>query len=287
MSLLTFDRSNRRRSFANRAPRWPFALNKDSPQASGLKKLFVADEVGGFRELVTGELETANTSDGPRVIPSVNAIGTGFNDNSQNVQFPTQPVLTGVEEFSIHAIVDLVSSSNSSWICGQYETEAFAQVQLFYDSSTNEWRTRLDTSGADGRAVFSFGSPVLNQVTFLDIVWGTDDVLRAYENGIEQGSDNTASGVSRDDTTEPFHIGFKPLGTATQSFNGAILQIGLYDRARSASEIWASYAPSTRWDLYYELGRVSYLFLPSAVDTFDTALLGSSSPRWDRKVRVY
>ena len=30
------------------------------------------------------------------------------------------------------------------------------------------------------------------------------------------------------------------------------------------------------------------LFLPSVVtDTFDTALLGSSSPRWDRKMRVY
>jgi len=120
-------------------------------------------------------------------------------------------------------------------------------------------------------------------------VKGAGNDIRLYLDGVSEGSPvitgSLASFVSNDDIF--LATAFTGLGDPADVFIGQLFDIRINMAAFPEALAYSLYGPSTRWDLYHELGRVSYLFLPSVTDTFDTALLGSSSPRWDRKMRIY
>lgn len=77
--------------------------------------------------------------------------------------------------------------------------------------------------------------------------------------------------------------------TPADFFSGLIKDYRVYDRVLPEILSRHMWSPDTRWDLYYETGKVSYFFVPAveAPDTIEIAPMLSPTPRWDRKVAVY
>jgi len=77
---------------------------------------------------------------------------------------------------------------------------------------------------------------------------------RLYRNGVQRASGVTVGGgVAALDTNRNWRIGATvntgTFGT-TNEVDGLVADVRMYNRALSAGEVWAMYAPQTRWELY-------------------------------------
>ena len=108
---------------------------------------------------------------------------------------------------------------------------------------------------------------------------GTNGDVYSYVGGALEATANAVVNSGVLDNTTDLQIGHSPVRYYSHFsfFNSA------HNRVLSASErLQLARDPFGPFHT-----RSLPLFLPSAVDTFDTALLSSSSPRWDRRMRIY
>ena len=98
-------------------------------------------------------------------------------------------------------------------------------------------------------AVYSYSTATISNDTWYHVVatWDTTDGLRLYQDGAEQS--RTASSFSAPTLAGTQTIGGYNAG-ATIPFHGYMGEMRLYNRALSANEAYALFAPKTRWDLY-------------------------------------
>ncbi len=130
---------------------------------------------------------------------------------------------------------------------------------VFYpnDSAAGSGGVRVFWRDVGGSQINEAGSDLTGQNIHYVFRSRTSNAHEAFRNGISVGS-SAATGTAGPFST--FH-----LGTWTnQVFDGLIWDARVYDRALSDAEVWALFDPSTRWELYYETGRVSYFVVPAA-----------------------
>ncbi len=297
MSLLTFSRSNRIRSFANRAPRWPFVLNEDSPQAQNLTARWPI-AVGGVFGLDVSLYNFPNLTKTNGIVIQPNPFGgygASFTDTSSeldsgSVDAPLR-IGAGTNDFSVFVWGTTTESGRRVIFSTRFgATDGFRLYK--FDGSTLE--LQLD----DGDTATSFNSATdLIVDDGLPHLWGVtvsrSSVATFYEDGIAHGTaDITArNGDLIGDAGENIiRLGKNP-GNTTQTWDngggGMLWDVRVYNWVVPNVVAHAMFDPTTRWDLDYELGRIKYYFLPSVADSFDVAQMLSPTPRWDNRMRFY
>jgi hypothetical protein len=257
-----------------RAPRWPFRLNRASPQAVGLvgwypvvplkeKSSNALTDLSGFHR----HIGVSGDGLGPEYELQANVFG-GYSIFCPDVTTSGDELLTTdaalkdlpLGDFTVafwaqrSTLADNVAaiafSGTDDFIIYPFENKAGSeQYRVFWRDKGGSIITVTDPAPIAG-------VPVRMLFTSKD---GNDH--RLYANGRLIGT-STATG-----TAGPFdelHIGHF---VRLQDFLGTLWDIRFYNRALSAGEAWADFAPQTRYDLYDEVGVYSVVNAAAAGGT--------------------
>ncbi len=272
-------RSRQRRSGLE-APRWPFTLNRDSPQAQGLTAWWPIISGSGGSYVPDSSLYNFSAlvaSSGIVIQP--NPFG-GF-----GASFTT--VSTSLSSGSTDAPLHIGAGTNDFSVFAWGTTTDSGRRVIF---STRE-------GGTDGYRLYKFDGSTLelqlddgsntsyNSATDLIVddgfphLWGVTADRSAdatfYEDGVVHGTANISArngNLIGSAGENEVSVGQNP-GSSTQGWDngggGMLWDVRVYNRVVPSAVAHAMYDPSTRWDLYYELGRVSYFFVPAAAGISD------------------
>jgi hypothetical protein len=246
-----------------RAPRWPFRLNRASPQAVGLvgwypvvplkeKSSNALTDLSGFHR----HIGVSGDGLGPEYELQANVFG-GYSIFCPDVTDVGDRLKT-----TDAVLKDLPLGDFSVALWAQRSAFASTSAAISF-SGTDDWIIYpFDTSLGNGPRVFwrdkaadlinvndepyPAGVPVRLLFTSKD---GNDH--RLYANGRLVG---TSTGTGTAGPFTELEIGHFAGG---QDFLGTLWDIRLYNRALSAGEAWADFAPQTRYDLYDEVGVYS------------------------------
>ena len=242
----------------NRAPRWPFVLNKDSPLSVGLKGWWPG--VGSGSRLIemsgqAGDAIQTIGSDKPTLV------GTRF----------------GSTALSFDGINDRVEYAGFSWPSGGPITIAFWNHVLTADvqgssafgvgpaSTTNRLQCHCPWSDKnlywDYGDIASGGRVSTDYTSFLD-KWTHVVLVASGASGLKQEVWLDSIGqVGSPNNSEPASLTGLSIGNWDVVYHkGKIFNFAIWNRVISRSEIRQLYYPATRWDLAYELGRTVYFF---------------------------
>ncbi len=248
-------------------PQWPYVLNRDSDLANGLIGWWPGDPPGGNKLWdLSGKGHNGTLTNFPNPFVPTQGWAQGLDGGRSAISY-TQ----GSSNY-----VDLGNSSALN--------PALMTVSCWFrtlNSNTQMLMTRDDN--ALGRAYFfginntggdlTFqvgGSSVAPAVTFALGTWyhacGTADGtnISVYLNGKKLAT-TAASSVSA--TTGASRIGSRTFSGFNNFFSGYIEECRLYNRALTAPEVFALYAPATRWDLRYQTGKRGWFLTGAAVAT--------------------
>jgi hypothetical protein len=249
----------------NHAPKWPFVLNKDSPQARGLVGWWPMMPTNGveLRDLA-GRVGTQSLNGSPAW--QSNVLGgqfLSFNGASEWLSFADPSALFDSEatiSFWIRLANATPSGGSQTGICYM---EAAAISSSHYPFT-------------DGNAYIStFRTARENAITLSASIdrtrWHLFTVTtkpgagnwRLYQNAEEVRSANPSFSIQAG-----WLIGRSSTGDLVFGEIGPIM---LYNVYRGPSEIWHSWAPSTRWDLYYELDRRRWYFTAAGFVPFPSS----------------
>ncbi len=240
------------------APRWPFELNRDSPLARGLVAFYV--NVGGNSsyDLVRGLLAPGSTSGSVRPKTVIDKHGTYSTEFSAD---------GGAFLDTIDYAGDLASGAEEG-------TLACWIRNLDSDTTNNEFRVFRTINADRPHYPFSDGNVYLSifsetqDTSFDDTGFAKQNLhhfcitrkagtgnYKFYRNGLLVSSTNP--GTFRTTTYQEI----KP-------FRSVLKDVGLWKRALTAKEVFSLFNPATRWDLYHEIGRRTYFFVPAAATAF-------------------
>ena len=264
------------RSARGQRPTGPLILNRDSPQAQGLRALFLPSTARP-RDLVTGLSLNAPALAEPTpagdpvggVCLDLNASGAGVY-TTVPVQWQLQPpctILLGVRRLG-------TMGGNVTLAGGFYNLPQTSPYVTwgFFESSANVDYIGMYANNGGVILAPTGGTPdaplPLNEYH----IWvGVFDVnaQRLYRDGVLVASGSVGHTNTQYTATSTWGFG-DPNGV---NGNPAIRvsHAGLWARALSPAEIWALYDPATRWDLYWQRRRT--FFIPAGGG-------GSFNPAW-------
>jgi hypothetical protein len=218
----------------------PVVINRDSPQASGLR-LWIppigSPGAGAIRNPAYGAESVSLGTGVFWVSDPVQGLALDFGTAKTNERL----FVTGLSDVS-GSIYTL-----TAWVMIRtYDTSG---VVLWNDGG-RFWQTVSDTQ------VFHAGTSItVSSTNFDDSAWHlhvfTSDgtTRRYYFDGIELG--NLASVASIPAGSKTFELGHWPGGGGTSwTLDGRYGDARLYTRALSPADIWQLYDPATRWQLY-------------------------------------
>ncbi len=243
----------------SKRPMWPFTINIDSPQADGLVGWWPFVPLGGStlydlsRHLNNGAM-TSMVADPWQANESLGGHGLNFDGVNDYVNVPDNGALNLTGDYS-----------TSIWVNTNSANDAFAAMYAkTTNGSTLSHSLQFDSAGTDLHVFIGTGAiELVTGIVRTDIAsaWHNIAVTRSgtsmkfYLDGLETGSltEATNPGAGAGD----LHIGEdRDLG---QPHTGQISDLRFYNRGLSASEVYALFCSSTRWDLYYPLRQVMSL----------------------------
>ena len=233
----------------NHAPKWPFTLNRDSPQARGLVGWWPLTEGGGptQRDLSGFGRNTsfkAGTETWEKT--SLGSSAVLFDDASSEYLQTDKAVVTA-RPFTM-----------SCWVNSNDDSILQMAMTISDISSTTNfaWLALAGaTAGDPVDCAMKDGSGIVGTVTstgytvgkWHHIVGTFGDEIAAY---IDGGSKTTTS-VKTPTNIDRLSIGrVHRAGTAPAYFSGSIFDARIYNRVLSDQEVFDLFAPPTRWDLY-------------------------------------
>jgi len=275
-----------------------FTLNKDSLQARGLVGWWPMFEGGGsvYRDLSGSNIDFANDVGTPVwKIQSFGNYGVFFDEDvelqSVVASYPAR-LASDPDEFTFSAwwVPKDITTESGVILSIADGGASTSRYSLMHVNDTVDLLSKFGGGSlhvASG-AVLTVGQPVLITCTAFGLnPTGADTIRKVFVDGIEQASstDTTHTPPGMDTVKAGVHADSTP----SLYLEGSLWDIRLHNLALINPEVFASWNPSTRWDLYHEVGRRTYFFVPAveAPDVIEIAPMLSSTPRWDRKVTVY
>ena len=249
-------------------PRWPFRLNKDSPQAEGLIHwwpMMPAQASTAF------DLAVIGAQDG--------SIGGFVTDTSHVEMGPGLNFPGGVgDRITCGDPTDVDFEGNDFalvvWLLVNTEDER--QIPLAKDSSggsARQFALQYDDNDSTINKLSVFyvddADTIINQVTDGNDVLSLNvphhwigqrrgNNLDIYLDGVELASSlQVGAHADMRTTSTNITLGGRPFTNFTEELKGELYDCRIYDRSFSAAEAWQM-ANEKRWDVYYELGRVFY-----------------------------
>ncbi len=249
----------------NHAPKPPFVINKDSQQSHGLIACWPLID-GKRKDLVglTGADRTLSPAASTATFKPTRHSALGFDgeggvSDSFNIANPTTgwPISQcSVAAWALFRV--LPGSPNSTGWFSLWGGVGSAAI------SVGEWGGggfACATHNGSSTAFYQAPTAVFftNTVHHAVITIDATPELKLYVGGAFWNSTTTTVKVPFTGATLNARVGAG--GTNIKPMDGKCWDIRLWNRALSAAEVWDLYNPSTRWDLYHELGQVSY-YLP-------------------------
>ena len=252
------------------APKWPFTLNKDSPQAQGLVGWWPMFGGQGFRDLsgfghngvVTGSPNDVASEFGNIIKDFVRADGDLIDVGDISNVIPIGSAWT----VSMWARVALGDVGTDQRCIASWGTNDNA-LGIWWDTGgIDNWAAVANNSTQNSQKVTNTNvdnalSGVLQLVTVTVTDIGSSGKLSIYVDGIFSNDVGAPSGNNEGF----FDLVFGAIVPATALCDAQMFDGRVYNRTLNAAEVWQLYDPSTRWDLYHELGRVAYSFAPGEV----------------------
>lgn len=247
----------------NYAPRPPFELNKGSQQAQNLI-LWVppgspATNGTVFDLSLVGENGVTVGSPPLRVTP-FSGLTHEFiaGDESLNWSSPSARLrdLPTTHDFSVSCwcVPDTNDIDRAAWSWeGTDDLVMYPNDSSVVDGIRIFWR---DVAGSSREAGGSDRTGETLNIVFVSRASNNHEIFLNGESVHTFTNTGTAGPFST------FHIG--SFGGNVQEFNGIIWDTRVYAKALNDAEIWALYNPASRWELYYETGRVTYFIVPAA-----------------------
>jgi hypothetical protein len=261
-------------------PLWPFALNRDSGQAEGLKRWYAwplgAKFISGFTNQ-TQVIDLANTAWNTPGGTGNTSIGLYNYDYRYPVNGEQPDFMMGlVQKFGAGSegiycgkeTGDLIETFPFTLSCWLYPTAYVSLMGVCNKAVTSPYAYGLRVSGSDwisyiNSSSLSFQGPALNQWAHIAVVVYSG-FHGVYLNGSLIASVSVSDPPAAND--DEFLIGtdYTP---GSRPFNGSIVDFRIYKKALSAAEVWRLYDPRTRWDLYYPL-RQRVIYIPETAQPY-------------------
>jgi len=261
-------------------PRWPFTLNKDSPQADGLIAWYpgwagagtTLFPYGGLRENPNGTLtgSIAWGVDPAGLMGNVLEVPGGATAHYIALPFMLNPNDGPASAFIwaysrdwpdagavFHTLFQQEGSLGRAWL--QIDEVGGGVIKL----QSNIGNTL--TPGATDLA------PRLNEWIHYGVTWssGGSGTLNVYIDGV---SDASSTRDPESETSGYRYGAHKNPSANNRSWDGFMSDLRLYNKECPGSAVRQMWSPSSRWDMYYELNRIYYSFpiavAAPVVDTF-------------------
>lgn len=247
-------------------------LNRDSPQARGLQRLWPL--LGDARQLVAG-LGGTTTYDGTAAYKGATLGGLALDTTAGdlNTGEQIQPLFSAAVEISIVWWAFPTTAFNDSAVhfwWGQHGAAApefSAQHYLdnnFYVGGTDVLEARVAIAA-------TATNWIQNQwQCYTFTVDGVSTSVRLYQNGLEIGNNFPFTTAPSALVSGNFILGNSQAG-AGNNFAGSLAHFAIYNRVLTPMEVWQAYDPATRWDLYW---------VPSSRTFFDVGAVAAPSFDW-------
>ena len=233
----------------NHAPKPPFVLDNDKADDLAISHFWVGGpEFGGFIDL----RRKANVSlqSGASFVAEP-VVGTAVDTNAvvHTITNPTVPI-TDIP-FTLFGLVRPDTTAQGYFV--SFGSAVVTEGAHLGVRNSSLWRFGIWGGGVVDAAPYSLTEP--------NWVVGTYDVTngRLYHNGVLIGGPTALTYTQSDGTAR-----IAATNTGGTSWNGMIKHCGIALKEWSAAEVFEFWNPNTRWYLYYELGRISYFFVPAA-----------------------
>lgn len=249
------------RSVGLAAPRWPFTLNAESQQARSLIGWwpFASGQPGDLRSSLGGSFGSA-----AGIAPMPLGLGATFDGTANaRVEIADNDLLDfGTGAFAFDAWIHVASLAGERNIVAKRHATETNSPQWRCDVITTGAVNFVSFGGAESTVTTSAGVVETNRVHHVFWQRRSDGSMQIYVDGAQAVS---ATRTARNVTNgQPMWIG-QDNRDVNRPFSGQMYHVRAWrDRDFSASEIWSLYAPQSRWELYYELGRRFYSFPAAA-----------------------
>jgi Concanavalin A-like lectin/glucanases superfamily len=235
-------------------PPWPFAINRDSPQAEGLINWWPAQPWGGTTVYDLAGLSPGTWQGSPVWFDDV-LVGPSLNVDGASTYVTTGCVLNTAGPFTISFWAFLISYLQLFPAPLQFQTDQTSAFETFWSTQSGGYNGV--NFGSDSNFLQAVGSTPGSSltgswfhqaITYNGAGRSTLTNYALYLNGV---AETLSGGGPYSGTTNATRFGF---ATASSTFfNGYLSDIRVYNRALSADEVTALFNPRTRWELYYPL----------------------------------
>jgi len=258
-------------------PVWPWTVNHNSVQAQGLARWWPMAFPGGDR---LHEMMSNDRTFSPAF-------------KSPSTQLWTYGPIANALNNTTAVAIATYTADDQAWNTADYTFTAWVRGTSF-GASSRRIICRQDGSGSPPFKLFGFNSSKVYvgdssgglQTGTATVSTGTWQFIAGrrisgstratFVNGVLDSSAAAASTVSPYDATDPVVFGAWNYTSNAEAMTGEVADIRLYTRALSDAEIWALYEPSTRYELYYPLGRRLWFFPSATVNLLSVS--GSITP---------
>lgn len=235
-------------------------LNRDSPQARGLKLWYTFNPFGPFEVVNNRIIPSSDFVDSPSYsieeLPGFDFTG-GLAPNRDGVNVTNDhQFLHSIDRYTVHILARFTSTPDD--LDALYGTE---------QSTETPFEFRYDTTTSSPELIFWNSSGLQTLTTGVnpgtDYFWltMTRDVqeLALYQGGLLR---NSASGIGTDipSSTNNYYFGLWQDGNS-RSCPCHIVEARVYNRALTDTEVFSLFDPATRWDLYEQEDRKIFVDL--------------------------
>lgn len=250
--------TSKTRAIIGRAPRWPYTVNWDSPQAQGLLILWPGDPnapwdinlAGGKPAVIDGSLSKVVRESGERfmfVETVVDFLGTDYPDiDGQN------------NSVFVRCIHDGPISSLDSRLLNSTSGLSSNTLQLDWNYAGSGLTNQPRMFNFSGAMTVTGGNIAIPGIEYSQAAAFQDDDGELWFDGVSIGTD-TSSGLFG--TWDRFRIG--GANKFADDWNGSIWDVRLYQGRIDSTIPELAQDPATKWDVYHELGRTKH-YLPAA-----------------------
>jgi hypothetical protein len=250
-------------------------LNRESPQAEGLVGWWPFSNNVGVSDIkdASGNGHDAEPQASILVSNWTPVSGHGWTMDFEGVStdrysIPTLPDLPANESATLSAWVVVDSGTVNQGIISWGQTGNNPIITMGINANDRLiWFIETDT-GAQVSASDSGATVPLGEAIHIAVVFdrASTNTGRKFVNGRLVASEDISSAGTDQISTNGFgSLGF--LHTAGTAFNGRLWDATIYHKALTDTEIYALYNPATRWDLYAQEPRRSYIDIPAALGT--------------------
>jgi hypothetical protein len=243
-------------------------LNRDSPQAEGLVGWWPLSIGAGSARDFSGQISALGTLTGGAAW-SASPLGGGIDFNTAGAFADIGD--TGKTVTYPITLIAYVINVGTALNCSRFMNRSTDLLSLISSnaSTTNLTYINFDGNGwqwSTGPTIIADGTPSLEVIT----IYGTNNVdgwVVNLNTGAVDKQSETRTRTKTSASLDDLDLGNDEFLTSARYLRGTLVDVRIVERQYTDAEVQSLYDPATRWDLYAQEPRRSYIDIPAAPGT--------------------